>query len=140
MIYHHKQTHPYLIQAYTFHPFSFPDHHRCKMAEDKPKHHLFHHHKDGEKPIDAVGISDTTYSTDGVNDYTDSTTVVVAEQEPDYGHEEREHKHHEHLGELGAVAAGAFALVNLLTLLRFRYPFVNCTCDDHVFSFLLYMV
>lgn len=110
------------------------------MAEDKPKHHLFHHHKDGEKPIDAVGISDTTYSTDGVNDYTDSTTVVVAEAEPDYGHEEREHKHREHLGELGAVAAGAFALVNLLTLLRFRYPFVNCTCDDHVFSFLLYMV
>jgi hypothetical protein len=77
------------------------------MAEDKPKHHFFHHH---EKPVDAVGISDTTYSTDGVNDYVDSTTTVVAVEQPDYEKDEREAKHHERLGELGAVAAGAFAL------------------------------
>ncbi|KAF7127476.1 hypothetical protein RHSIM_Rhsim11G0085100 [Rhododendron simsii] len=86
------------------------------MAEEKHHHHFFGHHKDEDKPVDvdAIAYSDTTFTSDGMgNDYTDSTTVVVAavdEPAPDYEKERREHKSHEHLGELGAIAAGAFAL------------------------------
>ena len=100
---------------------------RNKMSEHHHHHHgLSHHKKDEEKPVEAVVYSETTtYSDTGYGGgYTETTTAVIASQEPEknYEKEVREHKHKEHMGELDALAAGAFALVYSIIL-----DFLFCT-------------
>lgn len=66
------------------------------MAEEHG-HHLFHHKKEEETPVEAATYGEPT---DG-----------GGYGEIDHRKEEKHHKHHEHLGELGAAGAGTYALV-----------------------------